>query len=610
VQPVRRRNEQVSGMAAEGPVMRRFVTLSCLCAIVLGSASAVGQQPDERVEVRMMLIDVLATDQAGSPVRGLARDEFQVTVRGTIKPIDTFDAICGTEGLTASAATNRIVLAYDYRRLTQPDRMRVLEGAADLLREQKKTGEQVMIVSLTDMLRVEQRFTSDLEQLLDTLERMEYDSTLGTRQFAYVSDKEYFENIATLFDVLAAYDGSKAVVLYSATVTAPDANDGWFRDLTTRAAVGRSVVYPAGLRGLKTETPRSGERLLARLARDTGGRVGDSGVEASKLYDEIRRELGCRYSLGFYLDPDRSHAPEDVIISVPKRGVNLHYPAQVRLWSEAETRESRQRAAFADPAQFENPLVRAVAYPVGPDSPKTWSVLVAIHAPLPIGPERELLDISAELYRGGRKVEDFFRRMEFEPPATGAGVQPFTLFGEASVKKGEHELRVVLSRPGEKQVVASSARFDVPEVPWGELILRGPLLARVEEEGLALRADETVGVLLRETIGDQSFEPLAVHEIRPTDTLLMGWQACRVKAEDRLEYGARIDRRIVDLDGNPVHRLSSIPLNLEGDDKVECHRGLDKVEPGTLGTGKYMVEVAVIRAGERVLEQSAPLLVD
>jgi hypothetical protein len=235
---------------------------------------------------------------------------------------------------------------------------------------------------------------------------------------------------------------------------------------------------------------------------------------------------------------------------------------------------------------------------------------VAVHAPLPIGPDRELLDISAELYRDDQKIADFSRRMEFEPPATGAGVQPFTLFGETSVKQGEHELRVVLSKPDEKQVVASTTRFDVPEVPWGELMLRGPLLARVEQRGLAIRADETVGVLLRETIGDQSFEPLTVHEIRPSDTLLAGWQACRVKKEDRREDGARVERLIVDLDGNAVHKLPSIPLKLEGDKAVMCQRGLDKIEPGTLDPGEYTFEVAITRADERVLEQSAPLLVD
>ena len=589
---------------------RLFPILVCLCAFVFGSVAAVGQQPDEEVKVRLMLIDVLVSDDTGSPVRGLAKDDFQMSVRNTIKPIDTFDEICAAEGEEIPGLTNRIVLAFDYYGLTWPDRKRVVEAAAELLRKHKKPDEQVMIASMTHALRIEERFTDNLDLLLDTLERMEYDTTLATRQFEYVSGKQYFENMATLLDVLAAYDGSKAVILYSATVTAPGTTDELFRDLTTRAAVGRSVVYPTGRRGRKTATPRAGERVLARLASDTGGLVGESGTEATKLYGKIQRHLACRYSLGFYLDTDKARAPEDIVVSVGKPAVTVRYPAQVRLWSADETRASRQRAAFADPEQFDNPLVRTVTYPLGPDSPTSWSTIVAVHAPLPIGPDGEMLDISAELFRDGEKVADFFRRMDFEPLATGPGVQPFTLFGEASLKKGEHELRVVLSKPDEKQVVASTIRFDVPEVPWSELMLRGPLLARVEQEGLAIRADKTAGVLLWETIGDQSFEPLTVHEIRPSDTLLAGWQACRVKKEDRLEHGARVERVIVDLDGNAAHRLPSVPLRLEGDKEVQCHRGLDKIEPGTLEPGEYMYEVAVTRAGERVLEQSTPLLVD
>ena len=46
-------------------------------------------------------------------------------------------------------------------------------------------------------------------------------------------------------------------------------------------------------------------------------------------------------------------------------------------------------------------------------------------------------------------------------------------------------------------------------------------------------------------------------------------------------------------------------------DPADCHRGLDRIEPGTLPRGQYMVEVAITRAGERVLEGDArPLLVD
>jgi VWFA-related protein len=602
--------ESTSITADEVSMKRLFVSLVCLCGFVFGSAAAVGQQPDEQVKVRLMLIDVLVADEAGHPVRGLTQKDFQMTVRRTVKPIDTLDEICAAEGKKIPGLAPRTVLLFDYYRLKWPDRKKVVELAAEMLRQHKRPDEQVMIAALTDTLRVEQRFTADLEPLLDTLERMEYDATLATHKFDHLSGKQYFGNMATLFDVLAAYDGSKAVIMYSATITAPGATDALFRDLTTRAAIGRSVVYPAGLRGLKTGTPRSGDRVLDRLASDTGGQAGKHVTDATNLYGEIKREMDCRYSLGFYLDAGREQAPEDIVVSVAKPSVTVRYPAQVRLWSAEETRASRQRAAFADPEQFDHPLVRTVAYPAGPDSTSSWSTLVAVHAPLPIGPEGETLDISAELYRDEEKIADFFRRMDFEPPASGADVQPFTLFGEASVKKGAHVLKVVLSKPDEKQVVSSTTHFEIPEVPWGELMLRGPLLARVEKEGLAIRAREDVGVLLQETIGDQSFEPLTVHEISPSDTLLAGWQACRVKKEDPREQGAQVERMIVDLNGNAVHELPAVPLKLEGEKAVKCHRGLDKIEPGTLAPGEYTVEVAVTQGGKRVLEQSAPLLVD
>ena len=244
--------------------MKQFF-ISLVCLFAFGSTAAVGQQPDEEVKVRLMLIDALVTDKAGKPVRGLTKDDFQMRVKNTIKPIDTFDEICAAEREKIPGPAPRIVLAFDYYGLTQPDRKRVVEAAAELLRLQKKHDEQVMIASMTNALRVEQRFTDDLELLLDTLERMEYDNTLATQHFGYLSGKQYFENMATLLDVLAAYDGSKAVVLYSATVTAPGANDKLYRDLTTR---GRpelseprrpSTPFTFPVTSTKTSSPESGD---------------------------------------------------------------------------------------------------------------------------------------------------------------------------------------------------------------------------------------------------------------------------------------------------------------------------------------------------------------
>lgn len=588
---------------------RAWVAVSVFCLLASGFPAAFAQQTHEQVAVRLMLIDALVKDAAGEPVTGLTADDFQIAVGGVVRPLDTLDEICPADGEVVPGLTPRIALVFDYYGLTQRDRQPILQSAAQMLTEQKKPGEEVMIASLTSSLRVEQRFTDDLDLLLDTLQRMEYDNTLATQQFDYLSGKQYFGNWATLLDVLAAYDGSKAVILYSATVTAPGATDALYRDLTTRAAVGRSVIYPAGLRGVRSELPRVGERTLSRLATDTGGDVGPGGRDATRLLEEAVRDLDCRYSLGFYLEAGEQRAPEDIRIAVRREGAIVRFPAQVKAWSPEETRESRTRAAFADPNPFENPVVRAVAYPAGPDSTKTWDTIIVVHAPMPLAAEPQTIDVKGELFREGAKVADISRQIEFE---AGSGLQPFTLFGEASVKPGQYEFRVVFSKAGEKRVVSAEARFDIPEVPWGELMLRGPLLARVEKEGRAIRANGEAGTLLKDVIGDQSFEPLTVRQIKSADELLVGWQACRVKKQDPLESGATVERVVIDGDGNVVHRLPAVALSLEKiAAAVECQRGLDKVEAGTLQPGEYTVEVAITRGGERVLEgRPTPLLVD
>jgi VWFA-related protein len=592
--------------------MKRLATVLAVFLVLGFGSIATAQQPvDEQVDVRLVLVEALVTDNAGQPVRGLEKTDFQMTVKNHIVPIDTLDEICFDDGQRPDVPglDPRLVLVFDYDSLSQRDQKRVLEDAAKMLGDRKGANDQVMIVALANDLRVEQRFTRDLDELLDTLQRMEYDRTLWGRRYDYVPAEQYVENMATLLDVLAAYDGSKAVMMYSALVAWPDEKEEWFRDLTSRAAVGRTVIYPTGLRGLQTETPKPGTRVLARMASDTGGNVGKRGNEASELYSEVERELGCRYSLGFYVDSAEARAPQDIVISVKRPSVTVRYPAQVRVWSSEETRASRMRAAFADPEQFEHPLVRTLAYPIRPDASGGWFTFVAVHAPVPIGRTAETLTVSAEIFRDGSKVRSISKDVTLDPPESGKGILPVTVYGDGIAKPGRHSVRVVLSKPGEKQVVSSVVEFDVPEVPKGELVLRGPILARVVDEGLAVRADDQEPVLLRQTIGEgKTFEPLAVHEIEPADTLLLYWEACRDGSTPPLA-GARIDRNILDESGTAVYKFDSTRLEFEGD-PIGCHGGLDRIEPGTLAPGEYTVELAVRRAGERIAEQTAPLLVD
>jgi hypothetical protein len=319
--------------------------------------------------------------------------------------------------------------------------------------------------------------------------------------------------------------------------------------------------------------------------------------------------MGCRYSLGFRLDADDAAAPKDIVISVKRDGVSTRHPAQVQLWTAEETRASRMRAAFADPEQFEHPLVRTFAFPARPAATaNAWNTLLGLHAPIPVGAGGRQINVSAEVLRDGAEVGRFTRDVAL-PAATGSQTQPLSFYGEAVTKPGRYEMRVVLSEPGARAVFGSNVAFEVPELPKDGLILRGPFLARVLDAGLALRADAAEPVLLKQAIGEgRTVEPLTVQEIATTDTLLLYWEACRIGKKPDVS-GVRAERRIVTEQGETAHALEPVALELTGD-RVQCQTMLERTDRGLLAAGRYEVEIALQRADEDLARERTPLLVD
>jgi hypothetical protein len=107
---------------------------------------------------------------------------------------------------------------------------------------------------------------------------------------------------------------------------------------------------------------------------------------------------------------------------------------------------------------------------------------------------------------------------------------------------------------------------------------------------------------------DASYEPLFVYQIEPDDTLLMAWSACIVGG--KLPSDATIERNVVDDDGNVVHTLDALPLELQKKGKVRCYEELDSLPGGTLQPGDYMLHiVAKDDGGTELVNESVPLLV-
>jgi len=166
-----------------------------------------------------------------------------------------------------------------------------------------------MIAALTYDLRVEQRFTKDTDELLETLERMDHDRTLFAANLGHVSGEQYLDGLATLMDLLETHDGPKAVVMFSAASARADVKVAHFENVAQRAAAARTVIYPAYARWLATATPRhgmqwredsaGGARILSVLALGTGGRAPDlavaGGRDVAKLdeaLDQVRAAAG------------------------------------------------------------------------------------------------------------------------------------------------------------------------------------------------------------------------------------------------------------------------------------------------------------------------------
>jgi VWFA-related protein len=223
----------------------------------------------ERVEVRLVLVDAVVLDRNDRTVGDLSAEDFEITVDGRRRPIDTLDVSCAAGALDDPRAVKhprlrpagggqierKIVLVLDYLHLPGLLRVDVLEQAKRMVRHGASAGDRIMVAALNGGLRIEQAFTSDHARVVDALERMEYDISLWEPTFSHRTEEPFFAGLGALLDVLAVEDGSKAVVLFSNSPARADENDLAFAGLAAAAGASRCSIYPVHALGLSDTPP-------------------------------------------------------------------------------------------------------------------------------------------------------------------------------------------------------------------------------------------------------------------------------------------------------------------------------------------------------------------
>jgi hypothetical protein len=569
-----------------------------------------------------------AAGDTPATVPDLKAEEFTMKLGSDPLKVSTVDLSCSLgatddpvplkEGAAVPApiapgVKRRVVFAFDYTFLQVTMREQVIDAAEDMLRMSKTPEEEVMIVALTSEVRVEQRFTKDVRQAVQALERMKHDVTLWAREYpAGTTGEGYFDRIATLMDVLGSYDGAKGVVLFSqAFDVGSEYRMTYFDNVAAHAAATRSVIYPA-----KPDLLTSGAGdALARLANKSGGRMPTLSNDLSLPYRRAQRDLSCRYTVGAYIDPVEGKKPQKFSLATTRPGVSLRAPEMVQLFTEESKQKARLGAAYVDPGAFERPVVRAFAFPAVPAGANKWDTLLAVNFPAPVSASGADIDVSAVLHRDNMKVDDYKRTIHVDPPAGGAASRSVTLLGDNALQAGQYDLTVVLTDAKGEQLVAAKTDFLVPQVLEDVLVLRGPIMGRVVPGGLFLRAnpkEQADSTRLGKMLGPgNGFEALLVEEMDPSDKLLFYWSAC-VYGKSPLSGDVMVSRSIRKATGETVHSFPPVPLKLEDRGKsVSCQDMLEALPPSTLKPGHYQVDVVIARPnGDLLSHGTSPLTVN
>lgn len=188
--------------------------ISTLTVAALLTSSLPAQQTQdptkliERVDVRVINLDVIVTDRKGNPIHGLSSNDFTVFENGVPQKITNFSEITSRRPAATTAATTptpapapavtpesastanddasrvaaqprRIIFYIDNLTLAPFNRNRVFEQMKKFAAETMQPGDTAMIATWNRSLKVRVPFTSDLRQITQTLDAIAGESAYG-----------------------------------------------------------------------------------------------------------------------------------------------------------------------------------------------------------------------------------------------------------------------------------------------------------------------------------------------------------------------------------------------------------------------------------------------
>ncbi len=263
--------------------MRRMRPLGLALVIAVTSVNAAPQQTF-RAGVSLVRVPVVVTARDGALVRGLTKDDFQVTEDGKTQSIQFFTAGPGMAG--AERVPLHVGLLLDVSESMQADLAQAGTAAVRFVNALEEA-DDVTLVDFDTEVRVARFMPNQYERLFERV-----------RSRKAGGNTALYDAIAMYLRSVSPQEGQKVLLLY--TDGGDSTSSLGYGQLLKLLKSNDVLVYSIGY--INATTRMTGAQMqLTEMAHQTGGEsfFPEDVRELNAIYAKILDELSSRYTIGY-----------------------------------------------------------------------------------------------------------------------------------------------------------------------------------------------------------------------------------------------------------------------------------------------------------------------
>ncbi len=489
--------------------LKRGMFRSCvfLLAFVSLYPSFLAQAPQEKLQhavtVTLKLIQVFVTDKKGNPVQDLAKEDFQLFVKGKPVVITDFERhfsefkevkkidrkVDAVKPEQQDIFSRKFLFIFDYLENDLAGISRSKHAFNHYIDNQLLAEDEAAVLSYStaEGFIVHEYFTSDRERLKHTVKNLNripgFRSLSMYDALGQILYREYFiKDMKDLARAIRLIPGTKNIVFFSHGIlfSNKEIRSNYEEMCNDMAHAGASIftIDTAGLRGARDHLWM--KRAMQMLAKKTGGQYFSSVEYYETFSTSIQNLTNNYYVLGFYISESLDGKFNKLKVRVNRKGCNIHTqsgyfnPKPFHEYNEIEKRLHLIDLAFNEEPHFQKPInipVKAFSY----EKNETQNIMLLSE-----------LDITGlrEVFQGKTEVVIFVADRENNIIESSLGrvnlkalkKSTVYVFSALAVSPGEYQCRVVLRNRATGDGAVGSVDLTIPHTEESKTQFYPPLI--------------------------------------------------------------------------------------------------------------------------------------